>query len=72
MNPHPLDPIALVSGLVAIVAGIIAVTHQSGGISLSLPVVIVLGLMVIGTCGATLVILESRRRRSPASPDVGR
>lgn len=62
MNPHPLDPIALVGGLVAMTAGLIAVMHQSGAISLNLPLVVVIGLMALGIGGAALVVLESRRR----------
>ncbi|MGB6059179.1 MAG: hypothetical protein WBF71_13060 [Microthrixaceae bacterium] len=64
MNPHPLDPIALVAGLVALSAGVIAVMHQSGAISLNLPLVIVLGLIALGIGGAALVVLESHRRDS--------
>lgn len=63
MNPHPLDPVALVSGVIAIAAGIIGILHQSGAISLGLPLVIILSLIAVGVGGASLVLLEARRER---------
>lgn len=62
MKPHPLDSIALIVGLVGMIAGGIAVLHQSGVISLNLGRVIVLALMTLGSGGAALVVLENRRR----------
>ena len=62
MKPHPLDPIALIAGLIAMIAGLIAVLHQSGVISLNLGLVIVFALMALGVGGAALVVLENRRR----------
>lgn len=62
MRPHPLDPVALVAGVTAVVAGVIATLHQWGTISLGLPLVVALGVLTLGGASAALVILESRRR----------
>ncbi len=62
MKRHPLDPIALVSGLVATVAGIIALLHQGGAIALGLPAVLMMALIALGVGGAALVALSARAR----------
>ncbi len=68
MTSHPIDPVALVAGLVAVVAGLVAVLHQGGAISLNLPLVILLALLAVGIGGASLVLLESRKRGSVRGP----
>jgi hypothetical protein len=65
MKRHPLDPLALVAGVVTVVAGVIAVLHQSDVIPLGLSAVVLLGLVVLGLAGAALVVLSTRR-----NPDV--
>jgi hypothetical protein len=72
MRRHPLDPFALVAGVVAIVAGTVATLHQSGAIALGLPAVVLLALLVLGLAGAALVLLSSRRPAglSPPSDDA--
>ncbi|MGB3412005.1 MAG: hypothetical protein WBA45_12505 [Microthrixaceae bacterium] len=71
MNPHRLDPIALVAGMVTIAAGLIAAMHQGGAISLNLALVVVLGLIALGVAGAALVVLESRRRPPEQERGIG-
>ena len=62
MNRHPLDPIALVAGLVALIAGFTGLLHQSGAISLDLATVVLMALIVRGLGGAALVVRDLRRR----------
>jgi hypothetical protein len=62
MTRHPLDPVALVGGLVTLVAGVIALLHQAGAISLDLTKVVLMGLVVLGVAGGALVVLDGRRR----------
>ena len=68
MRRHPLDPIALVAGVVSIVAGLVAALHQGGAISLGLPAVVLLSLVVLGLAGAGLVLLSSRPSADLATP----
>ena len=61
MKRHPLDPIPFVAGVVAVLAGLIALAHQIGAISLGLPAVVVSSLVVLGSAAAALVVLDGRR-----------
>lgn len=61
MERHPLDPIALVAGLVTLTAGAIALAHQTGVIGLGPGPVALVALIALGLAGATLVMLSGRR-----------
>ncbi len=62
MKRHPLDPFALVAGLIALIAGFTALLHQSGTIALDLTTVVLMALITLGVGGAALVVLDTRRR----------
>ncbi len=62
MKRHPLDPFALVAGLIALIAGFTALLHQSGTIGLDLTTVVLMALITLGVGGAALVVLDTRRR----------
>lgn len=60
MERHPLDPIALVCGLVTVAAGVIALLHQLGAFHLGVASVVLLGCGLLGAGGAALVVLMAR------------
>lgn len=72
MERHPLDPIALVCGLVTLVGGVIALLHQLGVFHLGAASVVLIGCGLLGAGGAALVVLIARQAQvSPAvSPAV--
>lgn len=60
MERHPLDPIALVCGLVTLTAGVVALLHQLGAFHLGAAAVTVLGAGVLGAAGIVGVVLATR------------
>lgn len=62
MKRHPIDNLALVFGLAGVVAGVFALLHQSGVISLGLASVTAIAVMTIGLGGLTFGILEFKKR----------
>jgi hypothetical protein len=60
MERHPLDPIALVCGLVTVAGGVIALLHQLGAFHLGPASVVLFGCGLLGAGGAALVVLMAR------------
>ncbi len=60
MERHPLDPIALVTGLVTLIGGVIALLHQQGAFHLGVGPVVLLACGLLGAGGVALVVLTSR------------
>lgn len=60
MDRHPLDPIALVTGLVTLAGGGVALLHQLGAFRLGPGPVTLIALVVLGVAGAALVLLTGR------------
>ena len=58
MERHPLDPIALVTGLVVVIAGVIALLHQLGAFSLGVGPVALIACGLLGAGGIALVALH--------------
>lgn len=69
MDRHPLDPIALVAGLVTIVGGVIALLHQVGAFHLGPGSVFLIACIVLGTAGTALVLLMGRDAAAGRSAD---
>lgn len=67
MERHPLDPIALVTGLVTVVAGVIALLHQSGAFHLGFGAVALIACGLLGAGGVALVALTGRPHGASAS-----
>jgi len=66
MNSHPLDPIALIAGLVTLVGGIVALLHQGGAMHLGPAALATIACVTLGLAGAGGVFLANRKpNRSP-------
>jgi len=63
MNRHPLDPVSLVLGLVALAAGISAVAGRLGDLLNEPGVVIPMALGLVGV----MLILSARQRPDPVN-----
>lgn len=62
MERHELDPLALIFGLVGLIAGVVALLHQSDVISLGPGPVLALSVLVIGIAGIAYGAVELKRR----------
>ena len=71
MERHPLDPIALVAGLVTAIAGIVALLHQLGAFHLGLAPTVLIASGLLGLGGVVLVALTARPPSEPRQPDLG-
>lgn len=60
MERHPLDPIALIGGLLAVLGAVIALLHQTEVIDLGPAPVTLIALIAIGVAGAALMLLANR------------
>jgi len=58
---HPLDPIALVTGLLAVAGGLIGLLHQTGVFALGPGAFTLVAVVAFGVAGAALVLLTGRR-----------
>lgn len=65
---HPLDPIALVGGILTIVGGIVGLLHQTGVIRLGPAPTILLVLVAAGLGAAALIVLPRRAPTAAAPP----
>ena len=68
MERHPLDPIALVCGLVTVAGGVIALLHQLGAFHLGPASVVLFGCGLLGAGGAALVVLMARHGSTAEEP----
>lgn len=69
MESHLLDPIALVSGVVTMIAGLLALLHQVGVFHLGVGPVVLIGCGLLGAGGVALVVLGARSVDPAGPPD---
>lgn len=62
MERHDLDPLALIFGLVGLLAGFVALLHQNGALALGPAPVLALSVLVVGLAGIAYAAVELKRR----------
>lgn len=56
MERHPIDPIALVAGLVTLAGGVIALLHQTGTVEMGAEATTIVACVMLGVAGALGVL----------------
>lgn len=69
MERHPIDPIALVAGLVTLAGGVIALLHQTGTVELGAEATAIVACIMLGVAGAAGVMCA--RIGADRSPSAG-
>ena len=70
MERHPLDPVALVAGVLTVVGGVVALLHQTGAFGLDVGSTGLIACVALGVGGAALVALTNRSG-APARTEPG-